>query len=160
MIELRRITEENFEKCISLSLKEEQSKYIASNAYSLSQAYAIQNDGINFPMPYAVYKNNEMIGFIMAEYQPIDSSDPDDDEDIYYLSRLMIDKRYQGNGYGKEAMNKMVELVKTYPFGKAEAFILCVSKENETAYALYKSIGFTDTGNIDDDGDQICRLDI
>lgn len=92
MIELREITEVNFKECIRLNLNDEQWNYIASNAYSLSEAHAIQNDGVNKPMPYAIYNNEVMVGFIMAEYQPINPDDPDDEEDVYYLSRLMIDK--------------------------------------------------------------------
>ncbi|NLA71131.1 MAG: hypothetical protein GX850_01665 [Clostridiaceae bacterium] len=37
----------------------------------------------------------------MAEYQPADPDDPED-EDIYYLSRMMIEKKYQNQGYGKQ----------------------------------------------------------
>lgn len=160
MIELKKITSDNFEECICLSLTEEQRKYIASNAYSLSEAYALIGDGKYVPMPYAIYNRDVMVGFIMAEYQPIDKNDPEDDEDIYYLARLMIDKRYQGNGYGKEAMLKMIEIIKSFPYGKAEAVVLSCDRKNVTAYELHRTIGFVDTGEFDEDGDAYCRLEL
>lgn len=57
-------------------------------------------------------------------------------------------------------MKKMIELIKTFPYGNAKALISSCSKENKTAYALYKSLGFVDIGDIDKDGDQICRLNL
>jgi len=160
VIELRKITSENFEECIRLDLTEEQQKYVASNAYSLSEAYALLNDGKYIPMPYAIYNDDIMVGFIMAEYQPIDEDDPEDDENVYYLPRLMIDKRYQGNGYGKKAMLKMIEIMRTFPYGEAEAVVLSCSRENTAAYELYKSLGFVDTGEFDEAGDAYLRLEL
>lgn len=159
MIELRKITEVNFEKCLMLRLTDEQQEYIASNSYSLAEAYAIENEGLNRAMPYAIYNDDVMIGFVMAVYQPIDVTDPEDDEEVYYLPRLMIDKMYQGKGYGKEAMKKIIDIMRTFPYGKADAVVLSCSRDNTIAYELYKSLGFIDTGDIDDDGDCYCRLD-
>lgn len=159
MIELKKITEDNFEECIGLKLIEEQWTYIASNAYSLSEAYAIQNDGKYIPMPFAIYNNDDMVGFIMAVYQPIEE-DEEDDENIFYLSRMMIDKKYQGNGYGKKAMIKMIDIMKSFQEGIAESVILSCSKENTVAYELYKSLGFIDIGEVDDTGDSYFRLSL
>ena len=115
---------------------------------------------MHIPMPYAIYNGDVMVGFIMAIYQPIDDSDPEDDENVYYLPRMMIDKKYQGNGYGKKAMLKMIEIMKTFPYGEAEAVVLSCSRENAVAYLLYKSLGFIDTSEFDDDGDVYCRLEL
>lgn len=40
MIKLESITVDNFEECLRLRVNDSQSKYIASNAYSLAEAYA------------------------------------------------------------------------------------------------------------------------
>ena len=160
MVELKEISADNFEECIRLSLSEEQRKCVASNAYSLSEAYALRNDGKYTPLPYAIYNDDEMVGFIMAVYQPIDEDDPEDDENVFYLSRTMIDQRYQGNGYGKQAVIKMIEILRSFPHGSAEAIVLSCNKENVIAYQLYRSLGFVDTGEYDEDGDVYCRLDL
>ncbi len=141
MIELQKITDDNFDECIKLEPKEEQKSYIASNISSLAEAYvALTNN--EFPMPYAVYDNDMMVGFIMLSY------DVNDDESTYWVCRLMIDKRYQGNGYGKETMKKALELIKTFPYGKASAVSLSYEPENLIAKKLYASLGFIETGKI------------
>ncbi|MCJ7841490.1 GNAT family N-acetyltransferase [Lederbergia sp. NSJ-179] len=160
MIELRKITDENFEECIGLDLTQAQWQYLANNAYSLSEAYALQNDGNKIPMPYVIYHNDVMVGFTMAVYRPIDQNDPGDDENNFYISRLMIDQRYQGNGYGKQALVKFIEIMKTLPYGEADSIILSCAKENTIAYRLYESLGFVDTGEIDEDGDCYMRLNL
>lgn len=46
-------------------------------------------------MPYAIYHNDIMVGFIMLSYT---QADENDDEDAYWVWRLMIDKEYHGKG--------------------------------------------------------------
>jgi diamine N-acetyltransferase len=141
MIELRKITDDNFDECIKLEPKEEQKDYIASNISSIAEAYvALTNNEL--PMPYAVYDNDIMVGFIMLSY------DVNDDENTYWVCRLMIDKRYQGKGYGKETMIKALELIKTFPYGKASVVSLSYEPENLVARKLYASLGFVETGKI------------
>lgn len=154
MIELREISTANFEECLRLKLTEGQQNFVASNAYSLAEAYALRNTGQYTPMPFAIYHDNQMVGFIMAIYEP------DDDEKIYYLARLMIDQRFQGKGFGKAAMLKMIELMKTFPYGPAESIVLSCSRDNTAAYNLYTSLGFVDTGEFDADGDVYCRFSL
>jgi diamine N-acetyltransferase len=55
MVELKTINENNFDACIDLRLTDEQSDYIASNLFSLAEAFAVTNSGISVPMPYAIY---------------------------------------------------------------------------------------------------------
>lgn len=160
MITLEKITEDNFEECLSLSVTEKQKEFIASNAYSLCEAYALTNHKFYIPLPLAIYDNHKMVGFTFIVYQPIDKDNPLDDEDVYYLARIMIDKKYQGNGYGKLALKKIIEYIKTFPCGKAKAIILSSNPNNERAYSLFKSIGFKEMGMTDDDGDNLLRLDL
>lgn len=158
MVELKKITEENFEECIGLRILDSQSDYIASNSYSLSEAYALTNHPLYIPMPYAIYNRDIMVGFTLVVYQPIDVNDPDDDEDIYYLSRIMIDQKYQGLGYGKQALKEIVALVKSLPHGRASALILSCSSVNQPAYSMYLSAELHETGLKDSDGDNLLKL--
>jgi diamine N-acetyltransferase len=160
VLTLRKIAPDNFEECISLTVSEQQKAYIASNAYSLSEAYALTEHPLYVPMPYAIYHEETMIGFAFLIYQPIDENDPDDDESVYYLARMMIDKRYQGRGYGKAALAKIIEAVKRFPHGEANAIVLSCNPKNEPAYSLYKSFGFVEMGIEDEDGDSLLRLEI
>ena len=60
----------------------------------------------------------------------------------------MIDKEHQGKGYGKEALKQGITYL-TEQFGAKEIYT-GVSLGNEAAKGLYKSIGFTETGLIED----------
>lgn len=160
MITFEKITLDNFEECIQLQVSLDQKEFIASNAYSLSEAFALTNHPNNIPIAYAIYSGKTMIGFVFAIYQPIDENDYEDDEDVYYLARIMIDKNYQGKGYGKEALKKFIELLKTYPYGSAKAIVLSCNPENRQAYSLFLSFGFKEMGIIDEDGDNYLRLEI
>ena len=61
----------------------------------------------------------------------------------------MIDKAYQGRGYGKEAVKLALDFIKTLPCGSAEYCWLSYEPENEVARKLYSSFGFTETGDMD-----------
>ncbi|HHT66358.1 MAG: GNAT family N-acetyltransferase [Caldicoprobacterales bacterium] len=150
MITLRNITYENFIECINLEPKEEQKRFVARNIYSLAEAYIALSNKYCVPMPYAIYHDETMVGFIMLSYEPADEED-EEDETVYKIWRLMIDKKYQGLGYGRIAMEKALELIQTFPYGKAELVVLSYEPENEAARQLYASFGFLETGEMIDD---------
>ena len=70
-------------------------------------------------------------------------------EGNYNLWRLMIDKAYQGKGYGKGAVELALDFIRTLPCGKAEYCWLSYEPENEIARQLYRSFGFVETGDMD-----------
>lgn len=160
MITFKKITADNFEDCLRLSVTDEQKVFVASNAYSLAEAYALTNHPLYVPLPLGIYVDDTMVGFVMVNYEPIDKNNPDDYEDIYYLARMMIDKRYQGKGYGKEALHKLIAYIKTYPLGKAKAIVLSCNINNHKAYSLYVAAGFKEMGIQDADGDNLLRLEL
>ena len=148
MVELRKITYDNFNKCIKLEPNEEQKNYVASNIYSIAEAYVALTNNECIPMPYALYNDDIMVGFIMLSYG---EDDKNKDENVYGIWRFMIDKKYQGKGYGKEAMEKVLELIKTFPHGKASTVYLSYEPENIVAKSLYASFGFEETGEIEEE---------
>jgi len=154
MIELQKITFDNFDECIKLETTEEQKSFVASNIRSLAQAYVALTNNECIPMPYAIYANELMVGFIMLSYA---KADENQDEDAYWVWRFMIDKGYQGKGYGKEAMLKALELIKTFPHGKVSAVYLSYELDNVVAKKLYASLGFMETGKIEE-GEMIAKL--
>ena len=70
MVTLREISVDNFEECLSLSVAEDQKKHIASNAYSLAEAYALSREGRDVPLPYAIYAHGQMEGFSRSSLGP------------------------------------------------------------------------------------------
>ena len=74
----------------------------------------------------------------------------------YTLWRLMIDRQYQGRGYGRAAIGQALDFIRTYPCGKAETCYLSYQPANTRARALYRSMGFAETG--DTDGDEVVAM--
>ena len=102
MIKLEEINENNFYKVINLKLLEEQKKYIASNVKSLAECYLYRKNEDVFP--YAILVNDEVIGFVLL-YDDIQ-------EQWVTIWRLMIDKNYQGQGYGYLAILEVEKMIK------------------------------------------------
>ena len=139
---LREITMDNFRECIELSVAEEQKGFVASNTYSLAEAKA---DGVSVPL--AIYSDDRMVGFIMYDFEP--------KEDRGYITRLMVDQRFQGNGHGRSAMRQVIDRLKQIPACKE--IQTSFAPENTTADGLYTSLGFDRTGEMNE-GEIVLRL--
>ena len=74
----------------------------------------------------------------------------------YDLRRLMIDAKFQGRGYGKEALMLALEFIRTFPCGKAEFCWLSYEPENKAARNLYRTFGFVETG--EKDGEEVIAV--
>jgi diamine N-acetyltransferase len=68
----------------------------------------------------------------------------DPDEPVYFVWRFMIDAQQQKKGYGKRAMQLVVEHVRGLP-GATELLISYVPGEGSPA-AFYEKCGFVETG--------------
>jgi len=137
-IELKVVDRNNWNTCIRLKLKEDQTKFIAPNLYSIAQSKVEPN-----LLPYAIYANKEMIGFTLID------SEPDPKDLCHWIPRLMIDASFQGQGYGKASMKTIIEQMKMMT--NIVAIRISFDPDNESARALYLKMGFMDTGEIEDD---------
>ncbi len=135
-VHLRKVTVDNFQECVSLELNENQKKFVAPNIRSLAQAYVNPN-----LFPLAVYDasvlghekpQSPMVGFIM--YEIIGG--------VGFILRLMIDSKYQQQGYGKAAMLEVIRRLKLYP--EVELIATGHDPYNQIASKLYRNIGFVD----------------
>ena len=137
MVELREITEVNFMDCISLSVYDTQKEFVATNLYSLAQAWVYYDTAY----PFAIYSDNVMVGFIMLGYYEL--------KGVYTVWRFMIDRKFQNKGYGKEALLLAIDFLKN-KFNISEVY-LAYNQDNYVAEKLYESVGFTQTGEIIDE---------
>ena len=67
----------------------------------------------------------------------------------YNIWRLMIDKKLQGKGFGKKAMNLALEFVNTFPCGTVKYCWLSYESDNDIVRQLYQSVGFVETDEKD-----------
>ena len=141
----------NFDSLIDLKVKESQNGYVASNVYSLAEAYAaVASKG--YALPFGIYLEDRPVGFLMIGYYPDleyakkafgeEDEIPDYIPGSYLVWRFMIDQEYQGKGYGREAMRLALDYIRTKPCGNAECCWLSYEPENEVARKLYSSFGF------------------
>lgn len=77
MIHFREITEENFDAIIKMK-RPEQEGYVASNAYSLAQAWLYRD--ANDVYPFAIYNDDEPVGFMLL------------DKDLWFRQMFMADE--------------------------------------------------------------------
>ena len=137
-ITLRRIDESNFMDAFHLELAEGQNRFVSHPIRSLAQAYVYYHQCT----PFGIYARETMVGYVMVIY----------DHDIreYNLWHLMIDRRYQGMGYGKQAIRLCLDYIRQEPFGPGNIVLLTCHEENIAAVSLYKSLGFQETGDRDE----------
>ena len=147
MIELRKITLENRRAIFKLDVSQEQRRFVAPNLSSMASCYVLATNG-GHPMPFAIYANEEPVGFVMITYGITGYEEPSIVNDSYCILRLMIDKQHQNKGNGREAMKATLEFIRTFPIGPARYCWIPYIKDNLTAKKLYESFGFRDNGEI------------
>lgn len=138
-ITLRPITEDNFIDAFNLKLKDGQERFVSHPVRSLAQAYVYRDRC----QPFGIYSGETMVGYVMVIY--------DYDLPEYDIWHMMIDGSQQGNGFGKAALELVLEYIKGKPFGDSGRVALTCNKDNHAALNLYKSFGFELTGSADDD---------
>lgn len=139
MIELKAIDESNFLDVFNLKLAEGQDKYVSHPIRSLAQAYVYRTQC----QPFGIYSGGEMVGYVMVIY--------DYDVPEYDIWHMMIDAPRQGKGYGTEALKKVLEFIKTKPFGDSNRVTLTCNRGNQIALDIYHRAGFLETGVEDED---------
>lgn len=155
MIELQRISGDNIDEVIALDVGEKQKEFIleTTNLRCFADAHMMNADGIP-ATPLAIYVGDTMIGFLMYIYHTLDHESFESEafygKKAYFIWHNMIDKSYQGKGFGKKAFEKILTEIQTMPNGEAEYIALVYHKSNVIAKTLYASFGFVDTGIIQD----------
>lgn len=131
MIYLREITSDNFYDVIRLKVSDAQTYNVASNTFSIAQS-KVQEEC----KPYAIYKGGLAVGFLMYCLDRIDNQ--------YWIYRLMIDERFQGQGYGTKAMELVIERIKEEK--THNSIYISFESINEEARRLVEKLGFVADG--------------
>lgn len=149
-ITLRPVTHENWRDVYALTktLSAEQQGFVAPNGYSMLEAIY---DPDQRTRPRAVYADiggaDTLVGFVMTYY--------DAEYDEHWIDRLMVAGEHQGKGYGRAALAQTLDYFRTLP--ECKAVHISFEPENTPARALYASMGFLDTGIVQE-GEIVFRL--
>ncbi|MDK7489840.1 GNAT family N-acetyltransferase [Bacillus paranthracis] len=145
-IYLKPIDKNNWEEAIRLSVKKEQQTLIASNLYSIAEVQFLDDF-------YAkgIYLDEKMIGFTMFGI--------DSDDNNYWIYRLMIDKKFQGKGIGKQAIHLVIDEIRRNNNANISIIMIGYAPENFTAKFLYKKVGFIET-ELSSWGEQLAKYSL
>ena len=143
-VTLRPISEENVMSIIKLNVTDLQEDLVAPNSVSIAQAAYTTNR-----WERAIYADDAPVGYVLLSENR--------DKPRYYLWRYMIDQRYQRMGFGRTAMEQMIDYVRLLP-NATEMFVTYVPVDHGPR-SFYASLGFEDTG-IDHEGELEMRLEL
>ncbi len=129
---------------LNLQIFEYQDKFVSSTAHALAQAYVYHETAF----PFAIYADDTLVGFIMFGYYTSRSQ--------YTLWKFLIDRQYQKKGYGREALIRGIAYLRE-TFNVKEIYTK-VLLGNEIAKQLYTSVGFVETGIVEENMTEMVYL--
>jgi diamine N-acetyltransferase len=141
-VTLREVTSENHLDILGLRVRDDQQRYVASNAKSIAQAHFSQNAWMR-----AIYADGTPVGFLMVARNPEGPGD--------FLWRFMIDAAQQGKGYAWRAMELLVEETRRQPH--ISELVPSYLPGDGSAGSFYSRVGFEHTGD-EVDGERLMRL--
>ncbi len=146
-VSLRELSLENIKAVLALKVTKEQKKvYPRSNGYSIDEGHFPPDDDPVWMR--AIYAGDTPVGFLMT------SEIPENGE--YFLWRIMVDAKYQGMGYGRRAVELLIERIKRN--GNAKELVTSHLNGDKDAGGFYEKLGFKYTGEIQGKNDHVMRL--
>ena len=148
MVEFVKINEDNYEAVLRLKVTDEQNegKFIAPNVRSIADAYLYREAGDVFP--YAVQDGNTVVGFVLL--------DEDEEEKELMIWRMMVDKDYQGQGYGRAIVEKVMKEFEAD--SRFDVLIADYVKGNEVMGALLRSMGFEEQEFDEENNEYVMKM--
>lgn len=138
-IKLEAVTEKNFWDVINLkSTPEQEKKFQLFEKYVGSNAFFIALASVKGWVNRAIYDGDTLIGFATHGL--------DQEQGRYEMISIMLGHKYQGKGYGKAALKKILEeMAEMY---ECEEIFLTTAPTNEAAIRVYKKLGFKPNGEV------------
>jgi diamine N-acetyltransferase len=149
------VTKATVRRVCALRVAASQEYFVAPNAVSIAEAFFEHKAWFR-----AIYAGEEPVGFVMLYEDPAGEGglpwDPPPGP-VYFIWRFMIDEAHQGKGYGRRALELVIEHVRGLP--DAKDLSLSVVPGDGSAERFYESLGFRSTGRIHE-GEVEMRLDL
>jgi diamine N-acetyltransferase len=150
-VTIHNVTRANWRATLPLAVRSDQQRFIAGYApiaaIILSKA-CVGADGMRWE-PYAFSAGEALVGMATLASEP-------ERPGLIWLYHFFIDERYQGRGYGQEALAALISRVKRRQ-PPCQSLLLTVHPENHVAQRLYTAMGFAPTGD-EREGEPVYRL--
>jgi len=130
MIDLRDVTAENLDGVVALSEGVEE-RLVAPNDLSIAE-WLLRDDG----WLRAIYADETLVGLVLVQDIP--------DWSVYHVWRLMIGTAFRRRGYGRIAMEQVIERYRRRP--GAHAMTTFAANTEGDAEAFYRKLGFVRDG--------------
>ena len=140
-VRLKPVDRDNWRAMVRLTTRPGQEHFVSPPSWSLAGSY-VRRYGDHYEyLPMVICDGDTIVGYVTLV---CDGASFDD----YWIDDIMIDAIYQGRGFGRAAMKLVLAMIpKRYP--KCRVIKLTCFRGNDSAAALYKSLGFEMTGEMD-----------
>jgi diamine N-acetyltransferase len=142
-VSLRPVDAGSWRDVARLTVAPGQERFVAAPTYYLAMcAYG------DVWTPMSVHDGSgEVVGFLMWGIDDADGS--------CWLGGVLVDVAHQGRGVGRAAIVEALRVLR--PRVDSAGFALAYHPDNTVATSLYASLGFVETGEVDDD-EVVARL--
>ncbi|SDH08648.1 diamine N-acetyltransferase [Lentzea fradiae] len=150
-VRLVEVTDANRDAVVAVRVRSGQERFVASVERSFLDA---REHPEAEPWYRAAYDGDEPVGFVMLSWNLTPGPGllgP------YFLWRLLIGAPHQGRGYGTAILDQVVDLLRAD--GATELLTSCVPGDG-SPQPFYLRYGFVPTGETDEDGEVVLRLDL
>ena len=146
MLKLIDVNEQNWLDAVKLSVRDDQKGFLDSPAGILARGYVYRGCRAKV---FGIAEDDTIVGLALVK-------DMDEEPACYDLQQFMIDSRWQGKGYGSEALRMILSMLEEER--KYECVEVCVKNNNAAALRVYEKAGFTDTGYVDENAPDCLNL--
>ena len=139
-ISLKVIDDGNREAVCALSVADRQRSFVAENAKTVQQAKEAPEAWLR-----AIYAGDQLVGLVLLHDEHL--REEPREEGYYFLWRLMVAEPFQGKGYGRKAIDLVVDYVRTRPHAKR--LLSSHLPGGDGPAGFYRRCGFRETGKTD-----------
>ena len=149
MPEIRSVVKANWRALIKLQVGEPQKNFVASNLFSIAESqFGFDFEGHWDYHTFGIYDGDTPVGFLMYG---LNLAHPTRQA---FVTRLMVDENFQGRGFGRFGMEKMLEIFRAEE--RIKEVGISYEPENDVARKLYASFGFVEPGEMI--GDEVLAI--
>lgn len=139
MIRLTDIDDTNLAEALRLTVADDQKRFLADASGILARGWAYRRCNARV---FGIARDAQLTGLALVR-------DLNDEPACYDLQQFFIDRRFQHQGIGAQALCLILAIL--HDEGRYPCAEVCVDRDNTAALALFTAAGFADTGYIDPD---------